>query len=436
MTKKQKVFSAVGQFFKNLFTKNIFLKVVALLFAVMLWGYVLSIENPEYIKTVRDVEISIVGEDTLNSRGLMLLTRDTGTTDVDILCHINKHSELDASRVTCSVDLSNRTITLDPDENSKTITLDVQATVASDYGSVQSIEIPSVELEVARLSSRNNVRVSVKTVGSLPEGFTVDLPSNLSISMRGQKSVLDQVVRGEVTVDYSSFPINDPETLANTYDLVLPVQFYNGSNVRLENVTSSDGEAFSINVRIVIRAYKEVDIVPSIEMLVEGYTWTYVLSRSKVTLFGDRALLNSIDHIATTTITATPDMNNTMTAAELILPEGVETTALFSKTITVTLTVTEEEDSRDIEVPINYKFIGEGLALHPDVQKTVKVTISGPRSLVAAFDPNRITATVSLYGYVAGEYMLPIQLGIESKSDKLTLTPQADEAKVELITIE
>ena len=122
MTKRQKFFSAVGRFLKNVFTKNILLKVIALLFAVMLWGYVLSVENPEYTKRVRDVEISIVGEDSLNARGLMLLTRDTGTTDVDILCHINKHSELDASRVTCTVDLSNRAISLDPDENSKIIT--------------------------------------------------------------------------------------------------------------------------------------------------------------------------------------------------------------------------------------------------------------------------------------------------------------------------
>ena len=127
MTKRQKVFSALGRFLKDLFTKNIVLKVVALLFAIMLWGYVLSIENPEYTKRVRDVEISIVGEDSLNSRGLMLVTRDTGTTDVDILCKINKHSELDASRVTCTVDLSSRAITLDPDENSKIITRDTNS---------------------------------------------------------------------------------------------------------------------------------------------------------------------------------------------------------------------------------------------------------------------------------------------------------------------
>ncbi len=435
MTKRQKFFSALGRFLKNVFTKNIFLKVVALLFAIMLWGYVLSVENPEYTKRVRDVEISIVGEDSLNARGLMLATRDTGTTDVDILCRINKHSELDASRVTCTVDLSSRAITLDPEEDSKIITLDVQANVASEYGTVQSIEVPSVELEVARLSSRNNVQVSVKYIGSLPEGFTIDVPTTLSISMRGQKSTLDRVVRGEVTVNLDDLPKTDLDTLANTYDLVLPVRFYDSSNILLSDVTSSDGETFTVNVRLVIRAYKEVEIIPVVEMLDEGYTWSYVLSRSKVILYGDRAVLNTVNSIRTTTIAATPGMHNTPVAVELILPEGVETASGFSKTIAVTMTVTELTDTKTFEVPISYKNLGESLALSDDAPKTVMITITGLRSLVKAFDPYAVTATVDLYGYTAGEHTLPIRFTMPNTSRDLTVTPETEAATVQLIPL-
>ncbi len=437
MTKRQKFFSAVGRFLKNIFTKNIALKIIALLFAILLWSYVLSIENPLYTKHVRDVDISIIGEDTLNSRGLMLVTRDTGTTDVDILCRINKHSELDASRVTCVVDLSNRAISLDEDVDSKKIMLDVQASVTSEYGTIQSLSVNSVELEVARLSSRNNVRVTARTTGSLPEGFTVELPSNLSISMRGQKSVLDQIVRGEVTIDLDSFPVGDPATLANTYDRVLPVQFYDSSNILLENIASSDGESFTINARVVIRAYKEVDIVPAIEMTDEGYTWTYISSRSKVTLYGDWSVLNGIDSVTTTSIAATPDMHNTPVAADLILPDGVETTSGFNKTITVTITVAEETDQKTFDVPITYaKTLGEGLALHPDAPKTIGITVSGPRSAVNAFDASHVTVTVDPYGYAAGTYTLPVKVDSGKSSDALTITPNAESVTVQIITVE
>ena len=433
MTKQQKVFSALGRFFKNLFTKNIVLKVVALLFAIMLWGYVLSVENPEFIKRVRDVEISIVGESTLNARGLMLVTRDIGTTDVDILCKINKHSELDESRVTCMVDLSNRAISLDSDEDSKTITVDVQVNVASDYGTVQSLEVPSVELEIARLSSRNNVQVSVKTSGSLPEGFTVELPQNLSLSMRGEKSMLDRIVRGEATVDLSTFPVNDPRTLANTYDLVLPVRFYDSSNILLEGITSSDGEAFTVNVRAVVRAYREFDIIPSIQMLEEGYTWDYSLSRSKVILYGDRTTLNRIDVITTETITATPEMHNTPIAVDLILPEGVETTSGFNKTITVTMMVTEITDSKTVAVPITYRNIGQDLSLTDSTVTTVDVTIFGPISALKAYDTSRISAYVDLNGYSEGMHSLPIRFSYDGAIAYMTFEPATETATVELI---
>lgn len=438
MTKKQKVSSAVGRFFKNLFTKNIALKVIALLFSILLWGYVLSIENPEYTKHIRDVDISIVGEDVLNSRGLMLVTRDTGTTDVDILCRINKHSELDASRVTCVVDLSTRAISLDENEDSKTVTLDVQASVASDYGTVQSMTVSTVELEVARLRSRSNVRVTAKTIGSLPEGFTVELPTNLTISMRGQKSLLDKVARGEVTVDLDTFPVGDPATLADTYDRVLPVQFYDGSNILLQDIASSDGETFTVSVRVVVRAYKEVDIVPDIALTDEGYALdTVITSRKKVILYGDWSALSAMDSVTTTTIAATPDMHNTPVAADLIIPEGMETTAGFNKTITVTITVTEENDSKVVKVPISYSNIGEGLAKHADIPTTINVTLSGPRSAVEAFDESRLTANVDVSGYVAGTYTLPVVVATEGKVvEDLTFTPETDQVTVELITIE
>ena len=68
MTNKKRLLSVIGTFFKELFTKNILLKVIALLFAFLLWGYVLTIENPEYVKVVRDVEISMIGEESLTER--------------------------------------------------------------------------------------------------------------------------------------------------------------------------------------------------------------------------------------------------------------------------------------------------------------------------------------------------------------------------------
>ena len=437
MTKRQKFFSVLGRFFKELFTKNIFLKIVALLFALLLWGYVLSIENPEYTKRVRDVEIGIIGESTLNSRGLMLVTRDLGTTDVDVLCRINKHSELDASRVTCTIDLASRPITLDADENSKMISFDVTASVSTDYGTVQNMSVSAVELEIARLSTRNNVQVNVKHTGSLPEGYTVELPSGLSISMTGRKSLLDRIARGEVTVDLETLPVNDPDTLANTYDLVLPVQFYDSSNLLLNDLVSSTGEQFTANVRVVIRAYKEVEIHPSIDMqmLEEGYTWDYVLSRSKILLYGERTELDKIQSIETETVAATQKMYNTPITVALIIPENVELATGAAKTITVTLYVEETTDTKTFEIPLHYENLGKDTVLDVDVPKTVTISVSGLYTQVAAFRTDWVSASVDCNGYPDGKVTLPVQLHADSKADGLVITPLHETVDVELIQI-
>ena len=432
MTKRQKFFSALGRFFKNIFTKNVPLKIVALLFAVLLWGYVLAVENPEYTKRVRDVEISITGEDALNARGLMLVTRDIATTDVDVLCRISKHSELDASRVSCFVDLANRAISLDENENSKTISLDVQTSIASDYGKVQSLSVSSVDLTVARLSTRNNIQVGVRYTGSLPEGYVVNVPSSLSISLTGQKSELDQIARGEVVVDLETFPVNDPETLANTYDRVLPVQFYNSANVRLDGITESNGEAVTANVRVIISAYKEVGIVPTIKMLEEGYEWSYVLSRDTVTLYGDRATLDSINEIRTEAITAVPSMKESKTLVELILPEGVDVPADFKTTISVTITVSEKTSERELEIPITYQG-AEGVTRKEGSVETVRVRVKGTVVSLQAFKPEWITATVDLSGLGAGTHELPIRFETSDKANAFTVEPTAETVTVELV---
>ncbi|MBR0507651.1 MAG: hypothetical protein IJJ86_03485 [Clostridia bacterium] len=438
MTKRQKFFSALKRFFKNVFTKNIRFKVIALVFALLLWGYVLAIENPEYTKRVRDVEISITGEDSLNARGLMLVTRDTGTTDVDVLCRVSKHSELDESRVSAFVDLSDRTISLDRDEDSKTITLEVQTKIASDYGTVQGVSVSTVELTVARLSSRSNIRVNAKTEGSLPEGFIYELPSNLTISIRGQKSEIDRISRGEVTVNLSSFAVNDPETLSGTYDLILPVQFYDSANQRLDDIVTSDGETVTTNVRVQIRACKVVEIVPTVETDEEFdalYTYTCTPAQKSIVLYGDYAVISRIDEIRTESVFPQSEEGEERMFVDLIIPAGADTDRSQPGSITVLLQVKERSDIQEYEIPINYSKIKDRLALTDAAPMWVTVQVSGKARAMQSFDPAKITATVNLQNFGAGTYEIPIEIRFSGDTDAYRIEPLERSVTIELVNV-
>ena len=72
MENKNETGKKVGTFFKNLFLKNIGVKIVALFFATVLWGVVLTLQNPNRMKMIQNVPISFAGEADLQARDLVV----------------------------------------------------------------------------------------------------------------------------------------------------------------------------------------------------------------------------------------------------------------------------------------------------------------------------------------------------------------------------
>lgn len=421
----KRLLSAVGAFFKKLLTENIPLKLIALLFAVLLWGYVLTIENPEYAKVVRDVEITMVGEEALTEKGLMLVSRELGVTDVTVLCKIGKHSELDASRVSCVVDLASRAISLTEDEDSKIIPLPVSTTLDSGYGTVTEVDTSFVEVEVARVSTRRNLPVAIEFSGTLPDGFRLTRPDRLTITVSGRKSLVDEIARAVVTVDLNEFPINDPETLAGEYTPVCPVRFYNSGNIGLENIVADNGESYSLEVPLTIRASRELPIVPDIR-IGDRYTYAATQSRETVLVFGEWSELVRLDSISTQPVHALPYMNSTDVTAKLLLPDGISIGTGESAYITVTLTVEEVVDTVEYEVPLAITGLGDDLLRGEDFPTAAKIRVRGTLTQLEQFSTAYVIVTADLTGFGEGTHDVPLQL---------TTLPRADGLQVELVDL-
>ena len=72
MERKNKVFAIILRGVKNFFTKNIMIKVVSLIFAMILWGYVLTNVNPSRTKIISDVPVVTTGVSDFNARNLVV----------------------------------------------------------------------------------------------------------------------------------------------------------------------------------------------------------------------------------------------------------------------------------------------------------------------------------------------------------------------------
>ena len=424
MPTKKQIFERIGRFFKDLFTKNIAIKIISILFALMLWGYVLTIENPEYSKIVRDVPILMTNESTLTEKGLMVVSRDIGSTDVTVLCQISKHSELDASRLTCTVNLAESSINLDEDEDSKVFPLNVTTTIRTGYGTVTTVDRSTVNVEIARVSTRTGLPVSIEYTGTLPEGFTIEAPERLSISVKGMKSLVNEIAKGVITIDLDAFPTTDPETLAGQYSGVYAIRFYNSSNVGLDHIYNDSGDSYSLEVPITIRAYRDIEIVPDISVE-DGYDYRYTVSPKTVRLFGDRAALEQISSVATEPIAALPEMNAQAVETKLIIPENV-TVGNDTDVVNVTITVMDQVETRTYTVPISVRGLSDSLARGEDFPTEANVLVTGTVNKLNTFSSAYITATLDLGGCSAGTYSLPLHLTLYNRVSELAATAESN----------
>ncbi len=59
-------------------------KLASLFFAVLLWIYVMDIENPETLRTFKDVPIQLINVEELQDSGLILINNQNYTVDVKV----------------------------------------------------------------------------------------------------------------------------------------------------------------------------------------------------------------------------------------------------------------------------------------------------------------------------------------------------------------
>ena len=422
MTKRQKFFSALGQFFKDLFTKNILLKVAALVFALLLWGYVLSEEKPKYTKRVSDVKIELVNENRLQEKEWEVVEIDPPMVDVSIEAGIDMHSMLDSSRVKCYVDLSRVTIT-DQDADQKTVELSIVTTIP-EYGVLKGVSVEHAEVTIERIKSSEALAATVRTEGSLPavvktndplpEGFECICPKQVTVQpVSGLKSEIDRISSAEVTVDLSAFDDDTLDKIPGTYSLIRPVVFRDAEGNVIDSSVTQDVTVIVSGIEI--RRYKDVPI----ELTVSDETFNKDLYEYEcgiaegvpdtVRIYGDAAELANVRSIQTETIVPNPEAGKETLTVGLIIPDDIKVKN-DQKTVPVVLTV-EKRTENDVEfdVPVQYSATDEGIVLKEKTE-TIRIKVSGLVEAMNAFDPSWLTASVDLHRCGEGKQKLPFTL--------------------------
>ena len=419
--KRKNVFKAVLASFKGFFTRNLGLKIVALVFAILLWAYVLVALNPVRSKSIDDVPITLEGYTDLLSRNLILVNSDLGMADVEVNATITNHSDLDASRITCRASLG--TISA-----AGTYRLPLSVTVQSNLGTVASVDPRTVTVEVDNLIVKT-VPVKLELTGTLPEGYEVVAESMVStITVEGAARYIEPTVRAVATVDLTGRTENVEESVN--------VVFYDKNDNEVTVVTRSQNNP-NVTVRATISAYKLVNIRPEVTLEDDVYYESInQVSPASVVLYGTSEALAAIDTVSTQALVLPAERGVVTRDLTLVLPEGVSLKRGQSSSVTLNAVVTEKTGEIALEAPLTYANLGKDLAIVDGAPTIATVVVSGPLKQVEQVTPESLTVKVDLAGYGPGDWeLIPVAQGLDAnRFPDVTVALQEQRVQVTLLS--
>ncbi len=190
------------KFFKTLFANPVY-KIMAALFAVVLWSYVLAIEDPDTDKIVPDVPVSFTNESLLTQKNLVVRgDRSQILTDCDVSVTLPRSL---FNSVTPSVLNATANLGRISTKGEFDVPIEVPPPSAFTGVSINTRTPAAIHVEIDELAQKEAVPVHVEFDGALPGGFYNTVPETIpsAISLSGPKQDVDLVSQAVVKLDLS-----------------------------------------------------------------------------------------------------------------------------------------------------------------------------------------------------------------------------------------
>lgn len=378
---------------------------LALLFAIGLWVFVVTVEQPESESTYYDIPVVYQNEDVLAERGLMIVS-ERPTVTLKLKSTRTNLRNLNEANINILVNLAN---VRDAKTYSLNYSLSYPGTVPEGDVSVVSASTEQISLKVERRITRQVEVVPVYN-GSVPEGMIAhkeeaELDYQF-IEVSGPESVMQNLTQAVIYVDLEG----QTQTIAGEYPYTLCDA--EGNPVDASLLTTS---VENVNLMVKIQQVKEIEL--RVKVIAGGgateQTSTITIDPQTIRVSGPEALLADLEYLEIGTI----DLS-TMTQAEIQifpiqLPEGITNeTGLTSATVTV-----EFPKLRTVKMTVgDIRIIGlpEGLEAELITQQ-LEVTIRGLAEQIMGLRAADLTVTVDLSNAQVGTFTQGVTITISSR---------------------
>lgn len=393
------------------FQRNITPKILAILFAVVFWLYVMDQVNPEMVKTIPDVKVELLNIENAQNEGLVLMGEKEFYVDVRVKGRRSEVIKVTSNDLLVTADLEGF------QKGTNNVMLSSKIFVAN--VNVESLSINSIKISLDRIVEVAK-SVKIEYVGTIAENYTTGdlLATPEEIIVKGPESIVNNIsaLRGELDLtEVSSQLIKE-----------IPVTPVDMDGNAVNGVTL--GRSYvTVQLGVFRLANVPVEVVLSGEVA-DGYKLvkTEILP-ALVTIRGEDALISAIEKVSTEEINISGITEMIETEVVLKLPEGVSA-PFAEETINVKLYVeplivgTLEYTAADIVIEntnpeLNYE------VLSPDSNVYVAY-VRDVKSVVEQLNKGSLTISVNVDGVEEGDHRLNLNFSSEGLHTSVDISPE------------
>ena len=379
---------------------------LSLVIAFGIWMYVVSVVAPESERTYADVPIRIHGSNLLESRGLMLLSEQNMTVDLELSGTRTDLNKLSSANITVIADLSHITA---PGE----YVVHYSVSYPGDISSSMTILSPASQTVTVQVVewAQKEVPIKVAYAGQLAQGFEAD-KNNVTLDretviVSGPKTVIDTIHYAEVVVELDEQTSNIDKTL----DLVFKTE--DGKSVTSEHITAdADHATVVLKINMVKTIQIKVKIMPGGGLTEEDAQ--YELANDSLVVSGPAAVLEELTEIVIPIYIGELSESGKYTYA-IRLPEGVSNESGMTQ-VDVQITL-PKATSKTVDMTITqgmFQNLPEGLQfeiLQPQSQ-SLPILLKGREHRLDPVTAENLRLSIDLSNATEGEktYQVTVQI--------------------------
>lgn len=393
------------------FQRNITPKLLAILFAVVFWLYVMDQVNPEMVKTIPDVKVELLNIENAQNQGLVMMGEKEFYVDVKL-----KGRRSEVIKVT---------------SNDLLVTADLEGFQKGTNNVMLSSKIFVSNVTIESLSM-NSIKISLDRI--------VEVAKTVKIDYVG--TIAENYTAGELSVAPEEILVKGPESLVNNISSLrgeLDLTEVSNQLIKEIPVTAIDLDGNAVNGVELGRSYVTAQLgvfrlsnIP-VEVTLRGTVGNeYKLVKTEVlpalvTIRGEDALISTVEKVNTEVIDLSGMTETFEVEVALNLPEGVSA-PFAEETINVKLYIeplmvgsleftSDEITIENMDPEMNYEVLSPA-------SNVFVAYVRDAKSIVEGLNKEKFKLSVDVAGVEAGDHRMALKYFSEGSHDSVEISPE------------